>query len=129
MQRLYTRHILRAAILPAALTIAAIAALFFPSSAAYAATDKGAEVTYTTRSDARLERDYLDWYGVSTDSEEEIIDRVKGIFSDYMQTKLLPEFNDRETILSLRSNFPDTPCMKAICTDISNARFPCWTER
>ena len=109
MQRLYKRHILRAAILPAALTIAVIAALFFPSSAAYATTDKGAEVTYTTRSDAQLEKDYLDWYGVSTDSEEEIIDRVKGMFSDYMQTKLLPEFNDRETILSLEEQLSGHP--------------------
>ena len=42
-------------------------------------------------------------------SEEEIIDRVKGMFSDYMQTKLLPEFNDRETILSLEEQLSGHP--------------------
>ena len=41
--------------------------------------------------------------------EEEIIDRVKGMFSDYMQTKLLPEFNDRETILSLEEQLSGHP--------------------
>lgn len=41
--------------------------------------------------------------------EEKIIDRVKGMFSDYMQTKLLPEFNDRETILSLEEQLSGHP--------------------
>lgn len=41
--------------------------------------------------------------------EEEIIDSVKNMFADYMQTKLEPQFNDKDKILALKEQLSVHP--------------------
>lgn len=41
--------------------------------------------------------------------KEEIIDKVQNMFSDYMHTTLLPEFDDRQIILDLKGQLSSHP--------------------
>lgn len=41
--------------------------------------------------------------------EEEIVNTARHLFADYMQTQLLPQFNDRDTLLRLREQLIDHP--------------------
>ncbi len=71
MNFLFDNKFLRRAILPALLIIAAVLTALAVSPAAAYAQESDVQVSYTTRSDARLKKSYLDMYGISADSEKE----------------------------------------------------------
>lgn len=71
MTRFSVNRLLRYILLTTAVVLAATAICLFTSYTAAAQTASAVEVSYTTRSDKQLEKSYLDWYSLSTDSSKE----------------------------------------------------------